>query len=529
MLGKAAALGVAILLLVIPFAFAQVSAQQQRCPVTGGSAVTGTNAEAANINPLLRVDTDGDYLSSWVFDRIVDVDPKTFQPIPWLAESWDVSKDGLTYTFKLRRNVKWHDGKPFTAGDVEFTLKTILSPTYTGPFRSRFIVIAGAREFGAGQIRDLAGVRVVDDATLQIRLSQPLAPFLVTSMRELKPVPRHLVEGQDIARGEWAQKLIGTGPFKLREWVRGDHWTFDVNPDYWRGRGCLDSIRHQIIPDLNALLVAAETGQVDTVIVPPVTEIPRLKKEHKLDVIDLTSAGIEGIQFNLEHPILKDVRVRQAIAHAIDVQAFTRDVLKGVTQTADSVVVPTVWAYDKSIKLPEYNPDKARKLLAEAGYPKGFTVKWSTNSGNLFREQFSTFAQAQLEKVGIKLELVMNEWPIFLKSMEDGRFELATQNIVAGVPDPDVLYFIFHTGAPGNYFRFSNQIVDQLLDQGRTLTSQASRRDVYLRVERILANQLPIFNAYYRPNPIVKNTKLKGLNPQSIDPYFQIETWYKER
>lgn len=528
---RAAAAGMMCLLLAAGFLPlpGDALAQTRRCPVVGGTAVTGTNAESATINPLLRVDTDGDYLSSWVFDRVVDVDPQTFEPIPWLAESWEVSRDGTTYTFRFRRGVNWHDGKPFTARDVEFTLKAILAPGYTGPFRSRFDVIAGAKEYSEGRTSDLAGVRVLDELTLQVRLSRPLASFLATSMRELKPIPQHLIEGQDIARGEWARRLVGTGPFKLREWVRGDHWTFEANTDYWRGRPCLDRIRHQIIPDLNALLVAAETGQVDTVIVPPVTEIPRLKRERKLDVIELPPAVPETIQFNVQDPILKDVRIRHAIAHAIDVPAFTRDVLKGVTQPATSVAVPSIWVYDPSIRMPEYNPRRARQLLAEAGYPGGFTLKWVTNSGNLFREQFTTFVQAQLAQVGIKLEPTFLEWPIFLQTVTEGRFQSATQTTTGGLPDPDIWYFTFRTGAPGNYFRFSNTLVDQLLEQGRTLTSQADRKKVYLRVARILATQLPVFFAYYRPNPIVKNPKLKGLTPQSINPYFQIETWYKER
>ncbi len=499
------------------------------CPTVGGMAVTGTNAEAANINPLLRVDTDGDYLTDWVFDRIVDVDPKTFEPTPWLAESWDISKDGLVYTFKLRKGVKWHDGKPFTANDVAFTLNTILSKDYTGPFRSRFNMIAGAQDTIDGKTKETSGIKVLDENTIQITLAKPTASFLVTSMRELKPVPKHLVEGQDIAKGEWAQKLIGTGPFKFKEWKKGDSWTFEANLDYWGGRPCLDGLRHQVIPDLNAMLVALETGNIDTSIVPPVTEIPRLKSEKKLTVIELPPASIESVQFNLENQYLKDLKVRQAISMALDMKAFTNDILKGVTQPADSVVAPTLWSYDKSQAMPTYNVDKAKQLLAEAGYPNGFTIKWATNSGNLFREQFTTFAQAQLGKIGIKVEPVLNEWPVFLKSVQDGKFEIATQATASGLPDPDSLYQVYKTGAPSNYYRFSNPQVDKLLDDGRAATTLEDRKKAYQQVQKILADELPNFYAYYRPNPIVTNPKLKGITPNPIQPYFRIQNWYKEK
>ncbi|MFN8475359.1 MAG: ABC transporter substrate-binding protein [Anaerolineae bacterium] len=499
------------------------------CPVVGGFAVTGTNAEAANINPLLRVDTDGDYLTDWVFDRVLDVDPKTFEPIPWLAESWDISKDGLVYTFKLRKDVKWHDGQPFTAKDVAFTLNTILSKDYTGPFRSRFNMIAGAQDAIDGKTKEVSGIKVLDDYTVQITLAKPTASFLVTSMRELKPVPQHLVQGQDIAKGEWAQKLIGTGPFKFKEWKKGDSWTFEANTDYWGGRPCLDGIRHQVIPDLNAMLVALESGDIDTSIVPPVTEIPRLKTEKKLNVIELPPSSIESVQFNLQNPYLKDVRVRQAIAMALDMKAFTNDILKGVTQPADSVVVPTLWTYDKSQAMPTYDVEKAKKLLADAGYPNGFTLKWSTNSGNLFREQFTTFAQAQLAKIGIKLEPVMNEWPVFLKSVQDGQFEIATQATASGLPDPDSLYQVYKTGAPSNYYKYSNAQVDKLLDDGRAATTVEDRKKAYQQVQKILADELPNFYAYYRPNPIVTNLKLKGITPNPIQPYYHIQNWYKEK
>ena len=260
-----------------------------------------------------------------------------------------------------------------------------------------------------------------------------------------------------------------------------------------------------------------------------VTEIPRLQAEGKLEVIQMPPQGAESVQFNLRDPIVKDVRVREAIARGLDVATFTKDILKGVTQPADGVAMPTSWAYDPTVKMPSYDVEKAKQLLAEAGYSNGFTLNWSINSGNLFRQQFSTFAQAQLAKLNIKVNIMNPEWPVFLDSVMTGKYQVAHENTAGGLPDPDVWYYTFRTGGPGNVFGYSNPQVDTLLDQARTLTTQNDRKRIYVQVERILATDLPVFFAYFRPNPIVKNPKLKGLNPQPINPYFQIERWYKER
>jgi peptide/nickel transport system substrate-binding protein len=212
-------------------------------PVRGGHLRNGTNGEAANIHPLLRVDSDRDYMTDWMFDRIVDLNPKTLEPVPHLATSWDVSTDGKTFIFKFKDGVKWHDGQAFTASDVEYSLKRIQAEDYTGPFKPQF--------------KDVQSVQTVDRLTLRINLSQPNASFLAASMRELKPVPEHLVQDQDLRTGAYATQLIGAGPYKFAEWKKGSSFSFAVNENYWGGRPNIDQITHNVVTDMNSLVASA--------------------------------------------------------------------------------------------------------------------------------------------------------------------------------------------------------------------------------------------------------------------------------
>ena len=476
----------------------------------GGHLRNGTNGEAANIHPLLRVDSDGDYMTDWMFDRIVDLSPKTLEPVPHLATSWDVSADGKTYTFKFNNGVKWHDGQAFSASDVEYSLKRIQAADYTGPFKPQF--------------KHVQSVQTVDPLTLRINLSQPNASFLAASMRELKPIPEHLVQDQDLRTGAYATQLIGTGPYKFVEWKKGSSFSFAVNENYWGGRPNIDQITHNVVTDMNSLVASAEAGEIDFLIMPVPSELKRLQDEGKLNVTLLDPYIPESLYFNLTHPILKDVRVRQAIAQALDMQAFTRDIMMGVVGPAKGVVMPYLWAYEPTATMPVFNLDKSKQLMADAGQASGFSIGLASNQGNAFREAFSTYAQAQLAKINVKVDIQLNEWPVFLKRSQSFDFEMGTQAITAGYPDPDILSQAFQTNGLTNYMQYTG--VDQLLDDARAAQDIAKRKELYGQVQKKVAADLPIFYTFYRPNPIVTTKKLNGLTPTALSPYYAIDKWW---
>jgi peptide/nickel transport system substrate-binding protein len=493
----------------------------------GFDVVLGANGDAKIVNPILAMDSDGFWRSDLMFDSLVRVDPVTTEPVGQLAESWEVSDDGTTYTFYLvDADVRWHDGAPFTVEDIEFTMMEILKPTYTGIFQQRFVDLVGADKVIAGEATSLEGFKIIDDKTVQFKLNQPNAPFLAWAISGLKFVPKHLLEGQEITEDmPYSLAPVGNGPYKFKEWDKGNRFVMEWNEEYWGEKPCAKTITTLGIPDMQALAAAVEAGDIDMTIMVPPTEIPRLAEVEGLTYYKQPSSGPEVLWFNLDHSILQDLRVRQAIAHAIDVEGFTQGVLQGTTDPANTHFTTASWAYDPDATLPEYNPEKAKALLAEAGYADGFQIKLTCNQGNFFREHFVEFVQAELAKVGIEVEVEKAEWGTFIGNMISGDYDMGFMNEDGGVPDPDVMYEYFHTGGPNNYTHYSNAKVDELLEEGRVESDLEKRKDLYYQLQSIVNEDLPTFPAFWRPNPLVANSKFQNVVPSVIHTYGGIHNW----
>ncbi len=493
----------------------------------GFDAVLGANGDAKIVNPILAMDSDGFWRTDLMFDSLVRVDPVTTEVVGQLAESWDVSDDGTTYTFHLvDEDVRWHDGEPFTVEDIEFTMMEILKPTYTGIFQQRFQDLVGADKVIAGEATELEGFKVIDDKTVQFQLTQPNAPFLAWAVSSLKFVPKHLLEGQEITEDmPYSLAPVGNGPYKFKEWDKGNQFVMEWNEDYWGEKPCAKTITTLGIPDMMALAAAVEAGDIDMTIMVPPTEVPRLAEVEGLNYFKQPAIGPESLWLNLDHEILANPKVRQAIAHAVDAEGFTIGVLQGTTGPANTHFTTGSWAYDPDAKLPEYDPEKAKALLAEAGYPDGFTIKLTTNQGNFFREHFVEFAQAELEKVGITVEVVKAEWGTFIGSVMDGSYEMAFYNEEGGIPDPDVSFEYFHTDGPNNYAHYSNADVDAWLEEARVEADPAKRQALYYQVQAQLNEDLPTIPMFWRPNPLVVNAKYDNVVPSGIHTYGGIHNW----
>jgi len=246
--------------------------------VCGADITLGANGDAKIVNPILAMDSDGFWRTDLMFDSLVRVDPETLEVVGQLAESWEVSDDGTTYTFHLvDADVRWHDGKPFTVEDIEFTMMEVLKPTYTGIFQERFVDLVGAEAVIAGEADDLEGFQVIDDKTVQFKLEQPNAPFLAWAISALKFVPKHLLEGKEITEDmPYSLAPVGNGPYKFKEWEKGNRFVMERNEDYWGEIPCAKSITSMAIPDMQALAAAVEAGDIDMTIMVPPTEIARL-------------------------------------------------------------------------------------------------------------------------------------------------------------------------------------------------------------------------------------------------------------
>ena len=495
--------------------------------VCGADITLGANGDAKIVNPILAMDSDGFWRTDLMFDSLVRVDPETLEVVGQLAESWEVSDDGTTYTFHLvDADVRWHDGEPFTVDDIEFTMMEILKPTYTGIFQERFVDLVGAQEMIAGEADDLEGFQVLDDSTVQFQLTRPNAPFLAWAVSALKFVPKHLLEGEEITEDmPYSLEPVGNGPYKFKEWEKGNRFVMERNEDYWGEEACAGTITSLAIPDMQALAAAVEAGDIDMTIMVPPTEIARLAETEGLTYFKQPAIGPESIYFNLDHPILQDIKVRTAIAHAIDAAGFTEGVLQGSTDPANTHFTSASWAYDPSATLPEYDVEKAKELLAEAGYEDGFEIRITTNQGNFFREQFVEFAQAELAKIGIDVQVDKAEWGTFIGNVMDHNFDMCFYNEEGGVPDPDVMYEYFHSTGPNNYTGYSKPEVDELLERGRVETDQDKRQDIYFEAQNILNDELPTIPMFWRPNPLVASDQFGNVEPSVIHTYGGIHKW----
>lgn len=500
------------------------------CPADNEIEI-GTNGDARNINPILAVDLDGGWRTDLMFDPLVLVDPESLEPIPWLAESWEISEDNRTYTFTLREDAVFHDGEPVTATDVEFTVLAMLSEGYQGPFQADWERLEGAADVIGGTADSLDGLNVVDDYTIEFTLSEPYAGFLTVMARQLKAMPAHLLENEgDLTEAsDFSLNPVGSGQYIFESWAKGNEFVAVANPDHWGGAPCMQRITQTIIPDMNTLVAALESGEIDATIVPPPSSLERLGEMDSLAVFELPPKTPEGIHFNLQEAPFDDPMVRRAIAMAIDYQTFGREFMGYQEPLPSAFFSPASWAYNDEFQPPAYDPDAAADLLAEAGFPggEGLTVQLRTNAGNQFREQELTFIQDQLAAIGVESEILAEEWGLFITAVGDGDFQVAAVNAGdnAGVPDPTAIEEVYRTGGAANYTGYSNPEVDRLLDEASSLVDIEERKPLYAEVQRILAEDLPFLPGFWYPNLFAVRSDIQGVDPSVIGAYWNIADW----
>lgn len=444
------------------------------------------NGEVSILNPILSTDNVSAAVEDSMFNGLVTFNEK-LEVEPDLAASWQTSKDGKIWTFKLRRDVKWHDGAPFTADDVVFTYNAILNPKVNSVRRSDFMIDGQPIKFQA-----------LDKYTFQAVLPAPFAPFLVRMGMGI--IPKHLLAGKDLNTADFNRHPVGTGPFKFKEWVSGDHVTVVRNPDYFRGTPKLAGIKFKMIPDENSQLVALEADEIDEAGIPP-KDYQRIKSKPGINVYDYPVLQYTYLGLNLANPKFADRRVRQALAYATDKNQLVELIHKGFATPAYAPSAPISWAYNANVPKYEYDPEKAKQLLKEAGVNNlEFTI--IGNQGNKEREKAAVILQQQYKKVGVNVKVRLLEWSALLKIINAPKgpkdFEAVLMGWSLGL-DPDA-YSIWHSSqypAGFNFNKYSNKKVDELLKTGRTTIDRSSRKKVYAQIwQEIVADQPYIFLWY---------------------------------
>jgi peptide/nickel transport system substrate-binding protein len=466
-----------------------------------GSLILALGGEISVINPVLSTDTSSSAVEGVIFNGLTTIN-ESLEVIPELASSWTVSPDGKIWTFKLRPGVKWHDGQLFTAADVVFTYDTILNPKVNSVRRSDYIIDGEEIKF-----------RALDKLTVQAILPKPFAPFLTRTMMGI--IPKHLLEGKDINTASFNRAPVGTGPFKFKEWVTGDHVSVVRNDNYYKGRPMLAQIIMKIIPDENSTLVALEAGEVDETGVPP-KDYQRLKAKAGINVFEYDALTYTYLAFNLANPKFQDKRVRQALAYATDKEQLVKLIFKGLASPAYAPSAPISWAYSDAVEKYSYDPVKARQLLAEAGV-KNLSFTILTNQGNKEREKAAVVLQQQFKKVGVKVDIRVMEWSALLKIVNSPQAPKDFDAVLMGWAlrlDPDA-YSIWHSSqypTGFNFIDYKNPAVDRLLARGRTTLDQAQRKKIYAQLWQVIAADQPYIFLWYPKSVVAIRERVGGLS-----------------
>lgn len=451
--------------------------------------------------------------SQQVYNRLVEFKRGSTEIEPALAESWEVSEDGLTYTFKLRKGVKFHSNKVFSpsrdfnADDVLFSFNRQFDQNH--PYHK--VSNATYPYFKAMKFPDLLkSVEKVDDYTFKITLNKKDATFLSSL-------------GMDfisIYSAEYADKMlkagkpetidtdpIGTGPFVFAGYQLDQRSRYLANKDYWKGKADIDRLVFEIVPDATTRYAKLQAGSCDLIDFPNATDIAKMKTDPKVNLLSQEGLNIAYVAFNTEKAPFDNVKVRQALNYAVDKKAIIDIVYQGAGVAAKNPLPPTIWGYNNEIKDDEYNPEKAKQLLAEAGYPNGFeTELWVqpvVRASNPNPRRMSEIIQSDWEKIGVKAKLVSYEWGDYIKRTKAGELTAGTYGWSGDNGDPDnFLSPLFGSANVGNsnYARFKNAELDALLEKAIGLSDKGERAKLYEQAQVLLKEQAPWINVAHSIN-----------------------------
>jgi peptide/nickel transport system substrate-binding protein len=485
-------------------------------PRHGGTAVAALGSDPAGLNPNITVGVPDVFAGCILYDGLVRF-AEGFKIVPGLAQSWTISPDALTYTFKLHK-ASWHDGKPLTSEDVKFTFLEVSTK-----YGSKFAAPGSA----------IKEILTPDPQTVVIKLSKPFGPFLFSMACEQNAaiLPAHIFRGTDVLKNPATlTKPVGSGPFMLQEWVRGSQLTFVKNPNYWaKGEPFLDRLVVKIMPDPGARILALQAGEIDYVdqYYFPISAFKVFEKNPKFSLKEVNYPSDDIIILNTRKPPLNNVKVRQALMIALDRNYIQKNVFLGTGQPGMGPFDSRIpWSYNPSTnyeKLYPHDRAKAEALLDEAGFKKGadgtrFTLRLSFDPG---RGEYTSWAQATQrfwQAVGVKVVLEGAERPVVLKKVyADYDFDATMQNYsTSGDPALGIVR-TFQTASikQGTNFNnasgYSNPQVDELLDKGRDAADQAGRAKFYFQAQEILARDLPTLTVHQQAQMGAASENLGGM------------------
>jgi len=495
-------------------------------PAYGDTIITATIGEASNLIPILAGDAASHDITGHVYNGLVKYD-KNLTIVGVLAKSWEISKDNRSIIFHLRKDVKWHDGTPFTAHDVLYTYNVIVDPKTPTPY--------------SGDFKPVKEAKVMDEHTFKVTYEKPFAPALQSWTIGI--LPRHLLEGGDITTSPLIRKPVGTGPYIFKEWISGDRLVLTANDNYFEGKPFIERRITRVIPDLATMFLELKRYTIDMMGLTPLqalkqTNYPGFKREFN----KYTYLGFSYVYlgYNLKHNLFKDKRVRQAITHAINKQEIIDGILLGQGVEATGPYKPDMWAYNGNVRRYEHSTEKALALFKDAGFEKRqdgtlakegkpFEFTILVNQGNDVRIRTAELIQKRLRDVGITVKIRTIEWATFVNEFIDKRnFEAVILGWSFG-PEPD-LFDVWHSSKQGpkefNFISFENKEVDELIIKARHTIDQEERKKYYFRIQEILADEQPYTFLFIPYSIVAVHKRIKRIEPAPAGIAYNTDEWY---
>ncbi len=457
-----------------------------------GVVTIALDVPPTNLDPRIGTDATSERLIQLMFSSLVKKDENSALE-PDLAVRWE-TPDPTTYVFHMRQDALFHDGRPVTSRDVAFTFRSLLD--------------GSVRSAKAGTFRLITSIETPDPYTIVFKLKEPFAPFLWNLTRGAVGV---IPEGSG---ADFGRNPIGSGAFRFVHYFQDSEVQLERNDQYYGTKPNIRTARFKIIPEAIVRALELRKGTVDAalnVLPPDMVEV--LKKDENLQVSEAQGTNYQYIAFNLDDPTFRDLRVRQAIAHAINRENIIKYLWRGQVRAASGVIPPSHWAYEPNVKTYPYDPQRSIELLKEAGQ-SSMSFTWRTSTDETGR-LLASVLQQQLREIGVQMEIRSNEFATFYSDVVKGNFQAYSLRWVGGNNDPDIFNLIFHSSMTppngANRGHYSNARVDALVDMARRESDLEKRKTAYQEIQRIVAEELPYISLFYTNNVCVYSNRISGM------------------
>lgn len=495
-------------------------------PVDGDWLIYHLLSEPATLNPITATDAAESTINGGVYETLIERDDATLDLVPLLAESWEISNDKLSFTFKLREDVKWHDGVQFTAADVVFSYNSIMSPEVDSPHLRSYY-------------QEILSVEVLNKFEVKFTYSRPY--FLALEFCGGMPiVPKHIFEKGNFNKNPAGRSPVGTGPYKFVKWVTGREIVLEKNSDYWGKKPNLEKIVFKTISDPTVAFQVLKRQEIDFSRLTPIQwdrQSDTKNFKNNFNKYSYFRPNYSFIGWNSKKPFFEDKNVRKAMTHLLNRKLILEKVLLGLGAIVSSPFYLNSPEYDKSIEPYSYDPNEAKKLLDEAGWidrdgdgirdknGEKFEFEFLLPSGSDTGEKIATIFKEELDKIGIIMKIRKTEWAVFTTRLNERKFDAVTLAWSMGVEsDPYQIWSSTQTEKGSNFVGFENKKADDLIEEARKEFDREKRIELYRKFSEIVHEEQPYTFLFCRKSTVAVNNRFENVEvyPLGLDP---IE-WY---